>query len=420
MNNVGLVEVLLAAGADVNAPAFGYFGSTVLEAAKAQPNCTRVVEILQEAGARETQLANDCLRRIQLRDAVWKGDLRRVTDLIEIGVRIDMEIIESETPSHTDNGTILHWALHFGRHENVNVELFRLLVSNIEDVNAQKENLDLEPILHQAIRIRNIELIEILIEAGADINAKHHNYATPLIAAAYLPDLDTVLFLLNKGADIDAVVETPNYPRHRGATALQASLASPVFGRDRNDGFQIFHLLLHRGAAINVTITAPSGSTELVFAVQTGNMKIVQCLLTRGADVNAPPAKSYGRTALQAAAELTPANLDMVRLLLEKGADVNGPVATSGGITVLQAAAARGHFQIALLFLEAGADVNASGNNAFRTALEKAAGNGRLDLVHLLLKAGADTHLPLEKRYTTAAESARKKGHIVIVELLGK
>jgi ankyrin repeat protein len=418
MNNVGLVEVLLAAGADVNTPAFGYFGSTVLEAAKAQANCTRVVEILQEAGAREAQSANDCLRRIQLRDAVWKGDLRRVTDLIQIGIRIDMEIIESENPSLTDKGTILHWALHFGYHENVNVELFRLLVSNIEDVNAQKENLDLEPILHQAIRIRNIQLVEILIEAGADINAKHPQYATPLIMAAYLKDIDIVLFLLNKEADIDAVVEeTPKFSRPPGATALQASLASML---GRNDGFQTFHLLLHHGAATNIPITAPRGSTELVYAVRTGNMKIVQCLLTRGADVNAPPAESYGRTALQAAAELRPANLDLVRLLLENGADVNGPTAKFNGITALQAAAAQGHFQIALLFLEAGADVNASRNHWQGRALEQAAWNGRLDLVHLLLKAGADTHLPLEKRYTSATELARREGHIVVAELLEK
>jgi len=423
MNNVGLVEVLLAAGADVNAPAFGYFGSTVLEAAKAQANCTRVVEILQEAGAREAQLANDCLRRIQLRDAVWKGDLRRVTDLIQIGIRIDMEIIdmeiiESENPSLTDNGTILHWALRFGRRENVNVELFRLLVSNIEDVNAQKENLDLEPILHQAIRIRNIQLVEILIEAGADITAKHPQYATPLMSAAYLNDMDIVLFLLNKGADIDAVVEeTPNFSRPPGATALQASLASRL---GRNDGFQTFHLLLHHGAATNVPITAPRGSTDLVCAVRTGNMKIVQYLLTRGADVNAPPAKFYGRTALQAAAEHIPANVDLVRLLIEKGADVNGPAAKFNGLTALQVAAARGHFQIALLFLEAGADVNASSNHRHGRALEQAAWNGRLDLVHLLLKAGADTHLPLEKRYTSATELARKEGHIVVAELLEK
>jgi ankyrin repeat protein len=89
-----------------------------------------------------------------------------------------------------------------------------------------------------------------------------------------------------------------------------------------------------------------------------GNLGIVQQLLEKGADVNAPGG-DYG-TALQAAS--AEGHDLVVQRLLEKGADVNAP----GGrhhSTALQAASAGGHDQVVQRLLEAGADVNAQGGD---------------------------------------------------------
>ena len=65
-----------------------------------------------------------------------------------------------------------------------------------------------------------------------------------------------------------------------------------------------------------------------------GNVELVKMLLDAGADVNAPPAKSYrAKTALQAAAER--GNVELVRMLLDAGANVNAPPAADDGRTVL-------------------------------------------------------------------------------------
>ena len=65
-----------------------------------------------------------------------------------------------------------------------------------------------------------------------------------------------------------------------------------------------------------------------------GNVELVKMLLNAGADVDAPPAKSYrAKTALQAAAER--GNVELVGMLLDAGANVNAPPAADDGRTVL-------------------------------------------------------------------------------------
>ncbi len=63
---------------------------------------------------------------------------------------------------------------------------------------------------------------------------------------------------------------------------------------------------------------------------------LVQLLLDAGADVNVPPTRLCGRTALQAACE--EGNFQLAQLLLNAGADVNAPPAEAYGIIALQEA----------------------------------------------------------------------------------
>jgi len=60
---------------------------------------------------------------------------------------------------------------------------------------------------------------------------------------------------------------------------------------------------------------------------------VVNRLLEKGADVNAAPASSFGRTALQAASE--GGHLAVVDRLLEQGTDFNAAPASSFGRTAL-------------------------------------------------------------------------------------
>lgn len=395
-NHLELVELLLNAGADVNIPSFSYYGCTVLEAAKSRPASSEIVDILIANGARDPALPLDPHREIELRRAVFIGDLGRLQYLIDLGVQIDIQMVERD----------LHYGVQVNDDNTVIVEIFRLLIENVKVINAQNKAPGLSSLLVIAAARRNIEVVEMLIDAGADVNGFNARGETPLSTAAVDGnDEEMVRFLLGKGADINAIVEGSDFYN----TALQASL---FHGNE-----DISYLLLANGARLNAPI-ASWGSSELAYAVQTNSIRLVREVLDRGAEINLAPSDDRGYTALQAAARHS--DMAMVQLLLENGADVNAP----GRSTALQFVIERGHFRLTLLFLEAGADINAQARKRpgrtlyIETALEMAAYHGRLDILYLLLKAGADLHLPIEERYVSAASWARKQGHIVIAEIL--
>jgi len=96
--NLDLVKVLLNFGADPNIPAFSYYGTTVLEAARARTDRTELVTLLLAVGARDVVGDNYQDRaqymRVQLVQAILRGDIGRCHLLIGKGVEVDMEPIE--------------------------------------------------------------------------------------------------------------------------------------------------------------------------------------------------------------------------------------------------------------------------------------------------------------------------------------
>ena len=83
-------------------------------------------------------------------------------------------------------------------------------------------------------------------------------------------------------------------------------------------------------------VTAPQGTAI------SGNIKLVQILLERDADVNATPARLEGRTALEGAAKH--GHTDIVQLLVNVGAIVDGSRA-------VELATRRGHRTVAQLLI---------------------------------------------------------------------
>ncbi|PQE19053.1 ankyrin repeat protein [Rutstroemia sp. NJR-2017a WRK4] len=159
------------------------------------------------------------------------------------------------------------------------------------------------------------------------------------------------------------------------------------------------------------------GKTPIQLAAEKGRLEIVKLLLKHGAQVNAPPAPRFGKTALQAAACCESPALDIIQILLEEGADVNAEPAMEGGLTAIQGAAIQGHVNVALALLKAHARVNDPPAIKYgQTAVDGAAEHGRLDMVKLLLEAGAvgDPDTGFEK----AVKAAEKYGHFAVADLL--
>ncbi|KAH0042265.1 purine and uridine phosphorylase, partial [Aureobasidium melanogenum] len=149
--------------------------------------------------------------------------------------------------------------------------------------------------------------------------------------------------------------------------------------------------------------------TALLSASMEGHDKIVQMLLSKGADIN--QGGRYGNP-LQAAS--TGGHDKIVQILLSEGADVNIQGGWYGN--ALQAASARGHDKIVQMLLDRGADVNHKGGWA-GNALQVAIAGGYDKIVQMLLDRGADVNAE-DERYGTPLQAGSASGHDKIVQML--
>ena len=136
--------------------------------------------------------------------------------------------------------------------------------------------------------------------------------------------------------------------------------------------------------ALATAAGAQDGTTPLHQAVRANDLKTVDALIKRGADVKA--ATRYGVTPMHVAA--LNGNAAILRRLLDAGADVN--TATPGGETALMTAARTGNVDAVTLLLDRGANVNAKDTVRSQTALMWAVTENHPDIVKLLVARGAD------------------------------
>lgn len=184
-----------------------------------------------------------------------------------------------------------------------------------------------------------------------------------------------------------------------------------------------------------------SGVLLLMDAIAYSRVTLVMRLVERGCNVNlridSLPRHNLGpqpmyNTPLQLACSDIYIEIDIIEYLLERGAEVNAPP-TKFGMTALQIAAWRGHLGVVSTLLQHGAEINANaGTELHLTSFNKmhlahmvtyhsvdmAALAGHLDVVHLLVGAGGLSGIPGVTSLDGAMVVAKKSGHNAIVEYL--
>ena len=250
-------------------------------------------------------------------------------------------------------------------------------------------------LLHHAAGFGRLDTMTWLVDAGADVNAKTLRGATALHWAIH--DDAKVRLLLTRGA----VVNTKQVDG-RTPLFLAASLGN---------GNTTLRLLLEHGA--DPSIATMNGQTPMMAAAIRGDVDAIGLLIAKNGDVNAKNAA--GETALMLAA--TCGNPKAVALLLDRGADAR--VRTKRNETALGNAGTSGNEHTVALLLDRGAEVNVQNIRGFSPLMLAAGSDTRpAAVVKLLLAKGAN---PL---YTgdydeTARDLASKRGDTEVARLLG-
>ena len=198
--------------------------------------------------------------------------------------------------------------------------------------------------LFNAVVGGNLEMVEALVEAGADINFKGGNGdltgLTPLITAAATGEEDIARYLIRRGANLN----------------------------EQDD----------------------AGNSAAGAAVQTNNIRILKLLGDAGANLRQLQGSSKAPL-IRDAARSVEAGAEMVQYLIRKGADVNQE--DGDGNAPLFHAALFGNTRVADLLLRAGADIDHLNNENKITALYAAIAQKESETAQFLVKKGANVNL---------------------------
>ncbi|CAF1105763.1 unnamed protein product [Adineta steineri] len=305
--------------------------------------------------------------------------------------------------------------------ESGNYELVQVLVEGGADVNiipqgalAEESILAGQTPLFGAANKGHVKICEYLVKNGADLNAVTVTGATPLYTAIEEGHLEVVELLIRHGADVN------QSPQGEVARDLHIENQTPLLIACMKNYETIIRHLIESGA--NVNVTSEYGSSPFLAICQHNNVELVRLLIQHGArhDVETKNENDGTINGLIVAAEY--GSFDILRLLVEAGLDVNYKVEGKGesaGRTPLFCACAAGFQDIVEYLIDRGADVNATEKSGL-SCLHIAAVMGHADTVRILCECGANVNQTFryEEQDTTAYDLAESQQHDHVCQIL--
>ncbi|MEJ0103714.1 MAG: ankyrin repeat domain-containing protein [Bacteroidota bacterium] len=254
-----------------------------------------------------------------------------------------------------------------------------------------------------------IEIVKLLLERGANPN-EPEPYIGPhgvaLHAAISRKHWDIVKLLLEHGADPNAPVESSGnclwMARYTGAPK------------------EITDLIISYGGKLTLELICYDGDVEMLsqllaedpqlrfnedeHRVILENRSLMELVL------------KYQPEILQRFSIRSFNDPELARWLIENGLNPNNTDWL--GATPLHRAASDGNIEMAMVYLDAGADIHAIDTDSSSTPLGWAARHGKKEMVEWLLQKGADPALPHDELWARPAAWAKRKGYEEIEKIL--
>ncbi|KAJ5071635.1 ankyrin repeat [Anaeramoeba ignava] len=293
--SIEIMKYLLSKGADINSKCFGnqtplhYAYETVLhlicqyhfqnEQEKEKEKSFEIFKYLieKEADINAKNKENETPLHLICEYQQKKENLFEVIKyLIEKEADINAKNKENETP--------LHLICEFQNKENA-LEVIKYLIGKGADVNAKNDKN--ETPLHYALKYyfqylylkeNAFEVIKYLILRGADINIPNKTNETPLHLVCKSQQnqqnsLEMAKYLIKMGSNVNAKADRNETPLHYVCE----------FQKSQENSIKIAKALIKNGA--NVDAAAKGNRIALYFAIQKGNLKLVELLLMNDADL---------------------------------------------------------------------------------------------------------------------------------------
>ena len=330
-----------------------------------------------------------------------------------------------------DNETLLHCAI-----ENGSIECINVLIKNGANLNVTTKTFH-EPAIQAAIYADNMQAVEILFSAGADIEQQNAEGETALFIAVRTGNFEIVKLLIEKPANVNCLNTDGVTPlqvaiqlhQTQIAKALLEAGAAPSLGRFNSYALatefgeveicddvrekdpslarqaiqkdnkkekpdppkQIFNLIRSKNVAglrkssagrYNMNISVADEGVPLIRAIETGSLDIVKVIVNAGADVD------YGadvESPLACACRL--GKLNIVQYLLQQGANPNAR--NNDNESALFAAVRSSDQKVVQEIINQDVPINEC-NTAGMSPLYIAVGMRSTSVVRTLLACGAD------------------------------
>ncbi len=318
-----------------------------------------------------------------LHSGAMYGHAKIIQFLIRNGAEINIFDQRGLTP--------LHCASSCGH----DTSIVQLLINEGADPNLGSSNPPCGAPLHQASFHGNIQVVQCLLDNGANVDLYSEELGTPLQAACLEGHFQLVKLLIERGADVNMI----------GGSRLGNALHATLCGNH----VDIASYLIEKGAHASVT---PGSQSHLQVAVSKGNVDMVKLLCSKyyGASEFLDEEGTAG-TALEMA--LSTRKFMVAGILLEAGAMFTDQAFTKGIHCATQHQSILYLEQVMDWKLQYHPDLDAS--YTLNWALADASFNGNIELVRILLeKYNVDAN-GLEG---IAVINASLNGHLEVLKVL--